>query len=176
MYALAMASILAIGSLIVGLTMNARGALDDASRPHIIAEHLHLFHATALRVCATTSPPSGCATGTITVPADRGPLQGDPRRSRYRSAHDGNGLVITWYESTDPSAGHTVIGQKIVEELDTIAFPGGWIGRRSGTSPLRTATAGTTAEGTSAIGTLAFPTITGVSIPEGAPSVASRFR
>lgn len=176
MYAIAMASILAIGSLIVGLTMSTRAGLDDGSRPHIVAEQIHLFHATALRACATTSPPSGCAAGQIAVPADRGPLQGDPRRARYRSAHDGNGLILTWYESTDAMAGHTRIGEAVREELEGMPFPGGWIGRRAGTAPLRTATAGVTGDGATAVGTLAMPVIAGVSIPDGAPVVASRFR
>lgn len=178
MYPFAMGAIALIGLVVAGIVLDRKAGLSAEERAHVVAEQLLLVHAAAVRHCAASAPPSECGAGTISLPSDQGPLANDPRRSRFRSVHDGDGLVVSWFEHADARAGHGRLGEEVLDALVASPFAGGWLGRKSeGGATLRAASEGRVRSGNErAENALTLSAAQAQAIPNGAPIVASRFR
>lgn len=179
MFAMLMTGFFGAAVMIGGLTLGVRSGLNDAERPHVLADILVYQHSQAVLQCARTNQPTGCAAGPINLPANSLLPNGDPRRNSFRSHHLGNGLVVSWYESNSPERPHTRLAEPMLNNLLNMPekLPTGWLGIHNPSGNLRAVSRGIVRGGSTVADTpLPASQISGANVPTGAPVLVSRFR
>lgn len=180
MFTLLMTGFFGAAVMIGGLAVGNHGGMAVHDRPHVFGDILVMQHTQAVLQCARTNPPNGCPAGAITLPSNALLPNGDPRRNSFRSHHLGNGLVVSWYESTAPERSHNHLGKLMVASMlnNPDRLPTGWIGIQETSGTLRSISKGIVRGASSTTVDLPLPTsqIAGANVPQGAPVLVSKFR